>query len=179
MENGNHFLRLKEICQRIGLSQSTSDRMMKDGTFPPKVSLGPSTLNVDPQSSFGPSLPSQSELYRFCTSSVPPKTRAVLFDPRLAGGQPLSPSGSALIALISIATTDGVLDSFASANALSSKVWRVLSDTSYAMPPERGLSYGVPSGCHRTRCRFLFVHCRYRVDRHRQPCSGQRHVMLV
>lgn len=179
MENGDHFLRLKEIRQRIGLSQSTSYRIMKDGTFPPKGSLGPSTLNADPQSSFGPSLPSQIGLYRFRTNSVAPKTRAVLFDLRLAGCQPLSSSGSALIALVSIATTDGVSDSSASANALSSKVRRVLSDTSYAMPPERGLSYGVPSRCHRTPCRFLFVHCRYRVDRHRQPCSGQRHVMLV
>ena len=43
MENGDHFLRLKEIRQRIGLSQSTIYRMIKDGTFPPNVSLGPRT----------------------------------------------------------------------------------------------------------------------------------------
>lgn len=43
MEHGDRFVRLKEIRQRIGLSQSTIYRMIKDGTFPPSVSLGPTT----------------------------------------------------------------------------------------------------------------------------------------
>lgn len=43
VEPKDRFLRLKEIRQRIGLSHSTIYRMMKDGTFPPSLSLGART----------------------------------------------------------------------------------------------------------------------------------------
>ncbi|MDT8760525.1 AlpA family transcriptional regulator [Sphingomonas psychrotolerans] len=36
----DHFLRLKEVAQRTGLSRSTMYRMMGKGTFPPGHSLG-------------------------------------------------------------------------------------------------------------------------------------------
>jgi prophage regulatory protein len=43
VEPKDRFLRLKEIRQRVGLSRSTIYRMMKDGTFPPSLSLGART----------------------------------------------------------------------------------------------------------------------------------------
>jgi prophage regulatory protein len=36
----DHFVRLKEVAQRTGLSRSTIYRMMGEGTFPPGHSLG-------------------------------------------------------------------------------------------------------------------------------------------
>ena len=41
MEQGERFIRIKEIRQRTGLGTSTIYKRMSEGTFPPQVSLGP------------------------------------------------------------------------------------------------------------------------------------------
>lgn len=41
MEQGQRFIRIKEVRQRTGLGTSTIYKRMNEGTFPPNVSLGP------------------------------------------------------------------------------------------------------------------------------------------
>lgn len=76
MEHGDRFLRLKEIRQRIGLSQSTIYRMMKDGTFPPNVSLGPGT-SAWLESEVEAWISSRQSEEREAWSPPPPPTRKV------------------------------------------------------------------------------------------------------
>lgn len=41
MEQEKRFIRIKEVRRRTGLGTTTIYRRMKDGTFPPNLSLGP------------------------------------------------------------------------------------------------------------------------------------------
>ncbi|MBD8620804.1 AlpA family phage regulatory protein [Sphingomonas sp. CFBP 13728] len=71
----DRFLRLKEIRQRIGLSQSTIYRMMKDGTFPSSLSLGARTsvwLESEVEAWISARQPEEREAW---TSPPPPARR--------------------------------------------------------------------------------------------------------